>query len=149
MVELITVMVLIGVLAAFALPRLMGESTTGAALFADQVASGMRMAQKSAVARRRTVCVATTASTLTLRVRTAVGNGLTCDAQMTGVDDGLYDSKDAGIVMSGAPPVLLFRPDATIDDGSGARLGSLDIRITANGDTRRTITLDGGTGYVH
>jgi MSHA pilin protein MshC len=148
MVELITVMVLIGVLAAFAVPRLMGDSATGAALFGDQVASGLRMAQKSAVARRRTVCVTTTATTLTLRVRTAVGNG-PCDVQLQGITDDLYDSKEAGIVMSGAPPLLLFRPDGTIDDGNGVRLGRVDIAIKGANAIRRTITLDGGTGYVH
>ena len=149
MVELITVMVLIGVLAAFAVPRLMGDSATGAALFGDQVASGLRMAQKSAVARRRTVCVTTTATTLMLRVRTAVGNGPCGNVQLQGITDGLYDSKEAGIVMSGAPPLLLFRPDGTIDDGNGVRLGRVDIAIRGADAIRRTITLDGGTGYVH
>ena len=71
MVELIMVMVMVGVLAAIGIPKLMGGNTTGALVFGDQVASALRHAQTSAVSHRRVVCLATTARTLVMRIRTA------------------------------------------------------------------------------
>lgn len=147
MVELITVMVLLGVLAAVAVPRMMGENTTGAAVYGEQVVSALRLAQKTAVARRRTVCASASAGSVTLRIRTAQGPGA-CDAQMEGITDDLYAGKDATIVLAGAPAALRFHPDGTITDANNVRLGRLSLAITSSGETRRTIALDGATGHV-
>lgn len=147
MVELITVMVLLGVLAAIGVPRLMGDNTIGAAVFGDQVVSALRMAQKSAVARRRTVCVTTTTTTIDLRVRAAVGPGA-CDTAMVGIENGQYDSKDATITMAGVPATLRFQPDGTIVDANNLQFGALQFTIRMGTLDRRTIRLEGATGYV-
>ncbi|CAG1017250.1 partial Type II secretion system protein G, partial [Burkholderiaceae bacterium] len=55
--ELVIVLVLIGILAVVAIPRLAGQSGFAARGARDYVASGLRYAQKSAVAMRRNVCV--------------------------------------------------------------------------------------------
>lgn len=152
MVELITVMVLLGVLAAIAVPRLMGSNVTGAAAHADNVASALRLAQKTAVARRRTVCLDSASGAL--RIRRALGPG-DCDAQLDGVDDNLFASSDADLAISGAPPTLRFGPDGSITDDGGAQIGPFDLAITLPGDqtgsriTVRTIHVDGRTGYVN
>ena len=155
MVELIMVMVMVGVLAAIGIPKLMGGNTTGAMVFGDQVASALRHAQKSAVAHRRLVCVGLTARTVTLRIRTAVTlpaetTLAACDAPLQGVENGMYDSTDATVAMSGAPAQLYFQPDGTISSlPAGAPLGRVSIGIALDGKVQRTIEFEGSTGYVN
>lgn len=155
MVELILVIVLIGVLAAVGIPRLMGEDFTKAVVFGDQVASTLRQAQKTAVARRRLVCVETTATTLRLRIRTspvrplATDGAAACNAALAGVSDGDWDSADARVTMANAPATLFFHPDGTIGGTPlGAPFGARTIEIRMNDQTRRNIVFDGRTGYV-
>lgn len=148
------VMVMVGVLAAIGIPKLMGGNTTGALVFGDQVASALRHAQKSAVAHRRLVCVGLTASTVLLRIRTDPAVPIqtdmqACDADLKGVDNGMYDSTDATVAMSGAPAQLYFQPDGTISGTpAGVPLGEVKIGIALNEKVQRTITLAGSTGYV-
>lgn len=148
MVELITVIVLIGVLAAIGIPRLMGGNVTSALVFADQVTSGLRLAQKAAVARRRTVCVGAAASAITIRIRTAVGEGVCGEDRIDGITDDLYQSKDAGIVIDGMPSTLRFQPDGAITGSDGQQIGRLEIRIKSDDVVHRTIRLEGSTGNV-
>lgn len=145
MVELITVMVLIGVLAAIAIPKLMGDNITEAAVYGDRVASALRTAQKAAVAKRRTVCLDTAAGTLS--VRTAVGPG-PCTAGLGADATGLFANDNAAIGMNGAPAELRFQPDGSVTDINGVQVGEIRIGITLGGNPQRTIRIDGGTGHV-
>lgn len=63
MVELITVIVIVGVLAAVAAPRFFDRGTFDSRGFHDQVISTLRYAQKAAIAQRRLVCVSFPSST--------------------------------------------------------------------------------------
>jgi MSHA pilin protein MshC len=144
MVELITVMVLLGVLAAIAIPKLMGENVTEAAVYGDKVVSALRLAQKSAVAKRRVVCLPTASGTL--RVSRNPGSS-DCEDTIEGAAN-LFANQDAGIGMSGAPPELRFQPDGSILDGDNAQRSEIRIAITLSGKVQRTIRLDGGTGHV-
>jgi len=149
MVELITVMVMIGVLAAIAIPKLVGDNITEAAVYGDKVASALRLAQKSAVAKRRTVCLDTASGSLS--VRTAVDPGTVpfeCNTGLQDVDNGLFANNNASIAMTGAPPVLHFQPDGSITDANNVQVGALSIDITVAGKPQRSIRIDGGTGYV-
>jgi MSHA pilin protein MshC len=145
MVELITVMVLLGVLAAIAIPKLMGDNITEAAVYGDKVVSALRLAQKSAIAKRRVVCLATASGTLS--VSRDPGSGA-CDVELEGVEANLFAGKDTSIGMSGAPPQLRFQPDGSILDGDNAQRSEIRIAITLSGQVQRTIRLDGGTGHV-
>lgn len=145
MVELITVMVLLGVLAAIAIPKLMGDNITEAAVHGDKVVSALRLAQKSAVAKRRVVCLDTASGTL--RVSATPGSGA-CGVKLDDVEDNLFAGKDASIGMSGAPAELRFQPDGSILDGDNAQRSEIRIAITLSGQVQRTIRLDGGTGHV-
>lgn len=62
LVELIMVIVLLGVLAAFAAPKIFNVDDFNARGFHDETLGLLRYAQKAAVAQRRTVCVSFTAS---------------------------------------------------------------------------------------
>lgn len=149
MVELITVMILIGVLAAIGIPRLMGDNSTSAVVFGDQVASALRTAQKSAVAKRRVVCVTTFERRLELRISKAAGSA-TCDLQLDGAADGTFDSKDGKVSMNNTQAALFFRPDGTIAGSAGGTpLAGYDIVISDAGGARRSIHVDGRTGRVN
>lgn len=66
MTELITVMVIVGIMAAIVAPRFFDRGTFDSRGFYDQTISTIRYAQKVAIAQRRFVCVAFTANSLTL-----------------------------------------------------------------------------------
>ena len=67
MVELVTVIVIIGILGAIVVPRFFDRNTFDSRGFYDQVISTLRYAQKTAIAQRRFVCVAITGNnTITL-----------------------------------------------------------------------------------
>lgn len=154
MVELITVMILIGVLAAIGIPRLMGDNTIAATVFGDQVASALRHAQKSAVAHRRLVCASLGERSVDLTIRTATSapttNGVAaCTTALQGIEAGAYDSSDGKVALANAPLLLFFRPDGTVAaTPAGAPLGRTGIGIAFGGTVRRTIQLEGSTGHV-
>lgn len=80
MVELITIMVIVGILAAVAAPRFFTQDVFSSRGFYDQAASAIRYAQKAAIAQRRFVCVTVaggTTLTLTHGPTNACGNPLT------------------------------------------------------------------------
>ena len=76
LVELIMVLVVIGVLAAAALPRFWDRQVFDSRGFYDETLSALRYAQKSAIAERRTVCVAFTSTTVTLSIAAAAGSSV-------------------------------------------------------------------------
>ena len=61
----------------------------------------------------------------------------------------MYDSTDAAVTMTDAPARLYFLPDGTISGTpAGSPLGQVRIRIELDGQTQRTIVVEGSTGYV-
>lgn len=155
MVELITVMILIGVLGAIGIPRLMGDNTIAGVVFGDQVASALRHAQKSAVAHRRLVCAAFGERSVGLTLRTdtsapAAGAGAgACTTALEGIEAGAYDSSDSKVALANAPALLFFRPDGTVaTTPGGAALGRLAIDVKLGATVQRSIQIEGSTGYV-
>ena len=71
LIELIMVIVMLGVLSIFAAPRMFNSSTFYARGFHDETLALLRYAQKSAIAQRRTVCVAFTTQSATLTISSA------------------------------------------------------------------------------
>ena len=70
MVELITVIVIAGILAALAAPRFFDRNVFDSRGFYDQVISTLRYAQKAAIVQHHFVCVEFTASSITLKTGT-------------------------------------------------------------------------------
>ncbi|WP_083684613.1 pilus assembly FimT family protein [Massilia putida] len=148
MVELVVVMILIGVLAAIGIPRLMGDKNMEAAVFGDQVVSGLRRAQKIATGHRRVVCASVGPKAVIVRLNACGGAGLA----VTGLGDGDYATTDS--VLTVKTTTLFFQPDGRITtDAAGTTAvanGAIDITGNVNGQntTFRTIRVEGTTGYV-
>lgn len=152
-VELIIVMVLIGVIAAFGIPRLMSDNTMAAGAFGNHVVSALRMAQHQAVAHRRVVCASVAADGVDLRIATAPGPS-DCVQALAGFTVADFRAGAADVAASGSlvGATIFFHPDGTIhsnaDGTAPVDAGNGDIAIAAGGRTVRTIRLRGETGYV-
>ena len=147
LVELITVMIVLGILSAVALPRIMdNRAFIGAAFHAD-VVSALRYAQKSAVSHRRLVCATFTPTSIALSIA-ALNPASACATVLDSPDGAAYQSKEGSIQASGYPAggLLYFQPAGTISsDGAGATIYSGNIAITGRATT---IRIEGATGYV-
>lgn len=148
MVELVVVMIVVGVLAAIGIPRLMGDKNMQAAVFGDQVVSGLRRAQKIATGHRRVVCATVGTQAVILRLNACGAPGLA----IGGVDDGDFATTDSALTAT--PSVTLyFQPDGRITSdaaGTTAVTATIAIAGTSGGQTTtvRTINVEGTTGYV-
>ncbi|WP_440962878.1 prepilin-type N-terminal cleavage/methylation domain-containing protein [Massilia sp. GER05] len=149
-VELVVVMIIIAALAAIGIPRLTGDKSAEAAVFGDQVVSGLRRAQKIAMGHRRVVSANVGPKAVVLRVN---GNNNGWIA-LNGVGDDDYATSDSALTVTtgNLPATLYFQPDGRITTdagGAAAWAGSLSVTGAVNGGTLfRTITVQGATGYV-
>lgn len=138
LVELVTVIVLLGILSAVAIPRMMGGSEFRALEFHDRTVSALRFAQKTAVSHRRMVCVAFTQSTVTLTIdhdRSGACDDRALD--LPGGNGNVVISGDANnAVFSPVPAGLNFQPDGTGADRLLQIAGQPDINVV------------GATGHV-
>lgn len=146
-VELVTIMVVIGVLSAIAIPKLTGNTGFAGAAFRSDIVGALRYAQKTAVGHRRLVCATLAASSVTLSI--APDNPATsCTATLTNATGEPYASQDATITASGALLLLgnlYFQPDGTITtNAAGTTLAAGVISVTE----QPNITVAGATGYV-
>lgn len=138
MIELVMVIVILGILAVVALPRMGGLSDFRALEFHDQVVSALRHAKNSASSHRRLVCVAFTATTVTLTIARA-NPSAACDDPLTlpGSNASVVQSHDTtNVFFNPLPAAFNFLPDGTGADRNLAIAGQTPIVVT------------GATGYV-
>jgi MSHA pilin protein MshC len=142
-VELVVVMIIVAALAAVGIPRLVGDKSSDATVFGDQVVSGLRRAQKVAMGHRRVVAATVGPKAVVLRVS---GNGGTPLA-LNGVADDDYATSDSVLTVTTA--TLYFQPDGRVTrDPAGATPWTGDIVIGDGTTSFRTINVQGTTGYV-
>lgn len=143
LIELVVVLLVVGILAVFAMPRFSGRAAYDTQGFYDQLGAALRFAQKAAIAERRNVCVAIAAGSLTLTRATAAGSAAACTDTLPipSVDNSnTLDATAAGVTLS---PVASFSFDALGRPSAGAT-------ITVSGDPPdRVLTVEADTGYVH
>lgn len=142
MVELISVMLIIGILAVAALPRFFDRQGYDARSSYDQTIALLRYAQKSAIAQRRTVCVtfspAAAPTTITLTIAALFGGP--CNTALNGPSGtGAYTL--TGLTFVGAPASFTFNPQ-----GQPSALPAIQISTASDVPT---ITVELETGYVH
>ena len=142
LIELIMVIVILGVLAVFAAPRLFDNSAfTGRGLH-DETMALLRFGQKTAIAQRRAVCVTVNGTGITLAMFVANPAPATC----------------AAATPAQAPTLT---PPFTPKGGSGLASSASPFQFTPLGNTDQTavitltvanstpIKVEAGTGYVH
>lgn len=134
LVELITVMVIIGILAVAALPRFFDRNVFESRGFMDETKSLLRFAQKAAVAQRRTVCVALGANGVALTIAANAGANA-CNTPLV-----LPNTPRGGVGLVSSVAAFQFRSLGGTDQAT-------DVRI--NIDNAGTIMVDHTTGYVY
>ena len=137
LIELIMVMVMVGVLAVFAAPRLFNSDDFYARGFHDETLGLLRYAQKTAVAQRRTVCVNLNPTGVTLHIFASNPATGTCASAMTLNPP---NTPRAGTGLVGTPSAFQFTPLGSTDQTAA-------VAIAIANSTG--ITVEAETGYVH
>jgi MSHA pilin protein MshC len=143
LVELVTILILVGILAVVALPNLQGVRDFGAVSFRDQVAANLRHAQKSAVAKRRLVCatVAGDGSRISLASAASFGAGACANV----IADPAAFSPSADVLLAPAGTTLFFQPSGAVtSDAGGTAIANFTLTVTG----QAPITVTGATGHV-
>lgn len=135
LIELIMVIVMLGVLAVFAMPRILNTGDFSARGFHDETLSLLRYAQKTAIAQRRTVCVSLNANGVALTMDTNSPPDGACDASPT-----LPATPKGGSGLAGSVAGFQFTPL-----GSTNQPAAITITIANS----RSIRVEADTGYVH
>jgi len=146
MVELITIMIILGILAVVAIPRMNSATAFRAVQFHDQVIAALRFAQKTATSHRRMVCATFGSDRLTLTIdddKSGECNSmaLSIPGNSTGTPHVLVSTDSTNGVFAAAPGDRFFQSDGRItSDAAGATVAGLDttidgMRVYANGST--------------
>ena len=140
LVELVVTLVILGIIAAVAIPRVVGKSTFDSRGFHDRATATVRYAQKLAIAQRRPIFVCVAAGQI------SVSSASGCAAPLGDI---------SGVALSVAAPngVTLSSTAAEFSFLSGLGQTSAQVTITLNssiaGDPARSIVIENETGYVH
>lgn len=140
--ELVLVLIIVGVMAVVAMPRLGTMDVAGEAWHQD-VASSLRHAHHTAVAARRLVCASVSTGTVTLTIAGS-NPASACSSTLRG-----YDGDTAFARSSKAPSTssatLYFQPSGRVtSDGAGSTASNFTIAITG----QASVNVVGETGHV-
>lgn len=144
-IELIVVIVMIGILAISILPKWSGTSGFDERGFRDRVVAGLRYAQKSAIAARRTVCASFSSPPASVTFSISTANGAANCAvgnALAGPDTNpLVVTATGNVTFSALPADVVF--DAAGRPASGAVISVTGLPAAL------AITVEAETGYVH
>lgn len=155
LIELIMVIVLLGILAVVAAPRMFSSTDFYARGFHDETLAMLRYAQKTAIAQRRTVCVAFSApapASATLSIASAAGASA-CNTSLTGPNkscDG-GPTGPTGCITARSDVSYSTNPATLSFNGLGQPVAtSLTVQVANNGTPITSmVTIEAETGYVH
>jgi MSHA pilin protein MshC len=143
LVELIVTMIVVGILAAVILPRWNGSSGFDERAFRDRVAAGLRYAQKSAIAARRTTCATFTATAVTFSISSFGAANCTGGVPLVGPDGAsLITTATNSASFSTIPSDVVFDAAGRPTSGAGT-LSFTGLPADLN------VTIEAETGYVH
>ena len=149
LIELVVTLIVVGILAVIAIPRL-NTRTFDTVGFYQEVLSSVRYAQKESVAKRRVVCVSLAANSVTVRYAKNAGT-FVCDTELTsprGVTP-FTVTASTGVTLSSAPAIATFLFDPLGRPLDAAGVSSPQRTISIVGDGTRTFGIEAETGYVH
>ncbi len=147
MVELITVMVIAGVLAAVAVAKYFDKSAFESRGFYDQVISTLRYAQKAAIAQHRLVCVTFPSATRVVLRTAANFTDVACNTDLQS-PSGSYPAGQTTYTVD-APSGISLGGYANFNFSAlGAPSPPQNISVNG-GNTITSITVEAETGYVH
>jgi len=148
LVEMVVVIVILGILAAVAVPRIIGRGAFDELGFADQVRASIRYAQKIAIAERREICLVFTANSVALQRTVAPAiPGSACDP----ANPVNLPGSSAPYIVAAAPITgigLASAPAGFGFDGMGRPVPNAAASVTVTGQGVRVITVAAETGYV-
>jgi MSHA pilin protein MshC len=143
LIELVTVIVIAGILSAVAGPRFFTQTGFSQRGYTEQLGAALRLAQKAAVASDCPSQVTLTASTYAVAQQAVSGN--TCNPSDTTWSTPVV-GMDGQAVSGTAPTGITASPAGVfVFNGSGGLTSSPATSIAIGTDT---ITLDATTGYV-
>ena len=149
LIELIMVIVLMGVLAVVAAPRIFNSNDFNARGFHDETLAYLRYAQKTAIAQRRTVCVTFGSNAVTVSIASAPA---TFDCAAAGAlkgpkgDTPVTVTAKSGVAYASTPAAFNFDGLGQPITSAGAAVGKQTIQVTG---AAQSITVETATGYVH
>lgn len=147
LVELVMTLVLLGVLAAVALPRLLDLGHWQLRAYADRLQSAVMLAQRLAIAQRRTVVAVFAAGGASLHYDSAGGPALA----LPGMDA-------AQLACPAEFPACLSSGSVSFNHAvAGARTGraltssgaALTVSVSGGGGVSHSFAIENDTGHVH
>jgi MSHA pilin protein MshC len=141
LVEMIVTMVVIGILAAVAIPRMVSGDAFASRGFYDQTQALVRYAQKVAIAQRRTVFIDVTAGGVAVCYDAGCASRVPSPVDATDVL-GAHTVAPSGITLSTAS----FNFNGL---GQPSTAATITLASTVPDDPARTIVVEAETGYVH
>lgn len=148
LVELVTIMILVGILAVFVAPRFVDRRVFDTRGAFDEVSAALRFARQQAIAQRRVVCVTLTSNGLSV-FRALLPDQSACTATYlanpaTGRDYQLAMPNGIALAANGATSAL---PVTIRFDALGRSNAAAGCRV--NGDGSLCLSVEADTGYVH
>lgn len=137
-------MVIIGILAVVAIPKLSGGSGFDERGFRDRVVAGLRYAQKSAIASRRTVCASFSSPPASASFRLAAFGAVNC---AVGVP--LIGPEGTPLVVTATGSVSFSALPADVIFDAAGRPGAAALINVSGLPAALAITVEAETGYVH
>lgn len=143
-VELITVIVIVGILASVSAPKFIGNDAFAARGAYSSLLSGLRLAQKTALAQRKTVYASLNTTTRTL----CLGYDASCTTPVT---DPATNEAYSKTLPSAVTLTTTLSPIAFTSSGkeSANNVVTLTVQNNVVSQPARTITIEADTGYVH
>jgi MSHA pilin protein MshC len=143
LIELVTVMTVLGILAAFLGPRFFSQQVFSERGCADELAFALRVSQKAAVATGCPVQLTLTSTSYAAAQQAASGNA--CNPADTTWSVAVIGA-DGTAIQGSAPSSTTVSPTGVFKfDDQGRLIGSPATTLTIGS---RTITIDAGTGLV-
>ena len=144
--ELIAVLLLVGILSVFAIPKLQGALSFRDDGWRDQIVASLHYAHKVAISHRRLVCANVAADGVTLSIANA-NPALGCNTLMLGVDGQALAADSQGGAAASISPAgpLYFQPSGRVTtDGAGSSAATRTITLAG----QTPIVVVGETGHV-